>query len=107
MIPRKHSRYNKPQFIKPHKIGTGQSIRIFVGTRSFHHTRNARRCYFLAVDQRGNRVDGKDYLLQRETTREKALAFAMIQARQWQAENDHESAAVICLRPDTTYRRAA
>ena len=91
---------------KPHKIGSSQLIRIFVGTRSFHPTRNARRFYFLAVDQRGNRVAGEDYLLQRETTREKALAFAMIQAKQWQADNNHDGAAIICLRPGSEYRRA-
>src|SRR5215470_15655863 len=104
-IAKSDSRNNNPQFNRPRKSGSGKSIKIFVGVRGFFHTRNARRAYFLAVDNSGSRVAGEDFLLQREITREKALAFATIRARQWQAENHSIGSTIICLRPGAEYGR--
>src|SRR5215831_4203667 len=101
MIARKHFRYNKPQ-----KSGSGQLIKIFIGVRTFYHTRLSRRCYFLATDQKGKRVAGGDFLLSRSVTHARALQFARIQAERWQSESNHPDAVIVCLRPDSTQRRA-
>jgi hypothetical protein len=107
IIAKSNLRNNVLNNHRPQKSGSGQSIRIFIGCRTFAHTRLARRCYFLAINREGKRVAGSDFLLSRSTTHAQALQFAKIQAERWQSEANYPDAVIVYLRPDFEQRRMA